>query len=379
MTKLIHLSARRFQYLTADAVYIENLAGQFATLLRDDYLLVVGNKSPEQFRGINLFNLDFRIWGKSVWLYFWPPYLYYFFWLPFFLAKEKDGDRVYFTSDQNILCLLIFWKKRLGYKFKICADLHLLYENWKDGYIAKNCDFIITTSKKLKNLIIERFKTEPNKIKTVYGGVDLDGYVSPGNPVALKKQLGLPFDKTLVGYVGLFKTMGMEKGLKTMIEAVTKLDMNKIMVFVGGKEEEIMEYKHYAVKFGVAERCIFIGRVKPEEVAGFEQALDILVIPYPDQPHYRLYGFPMKIYEYMAAKRPIVYSALDLAEEVMSDCGFAFKADDAGALSETIKYVADEKNQAETRKKVEIAFAKLPELTWRRKAENIIEFIKFDA
>ncbi|MFA4831563.1 MAG: glycosyltransferase family 4 protein [Patescibacteria group bacterium] len=375
MAKLIHLSARKFQYLTADAVYIENLAGQFAAALGSDYHLVVGNKSPEQFKGINLLNLNFRTWGKSVWLYFWPPYIYYFFWLPFFLAKEKGADRVYFTSDQNILCLLIFWKKRLSLKFKICADLHLLYENWKDGYIAKNCDFIITTSKKLKNLIIERFKTEPKKILPVYGGVDLANYAETVDRMELRKKFVLPLDKNLIGYVGLFKTMGMEKGLKTMIEAATKLEIDKMMVFVGGKAEELTEYKNYADQLGVAEKCIFIGRVKPGEVAEFERAMDILVIPYPNRPHFRLYGFPMKIYEYMAAKKPIVYSALELAEEVMSDCGYAFKADDAGALAETLKYVADGKNQAAVQKKVEIAFAKLQQLTWRKKAENIIEFI----
>ncbi|MFA4818168.1 MAG: glycosyltransferase family 4 protein [Parcubacteria group bacterium] len=375
MAKLIHLSARKFQYLSADAVYIENLAGQFAAALGGDYHLVVGNKSPEQFAGVNLLNLNFRTWGRSVWLYFWPPYIYYFFWLPFFLTKEKGDGRVYFTSDQNILCLLIFWKKRLGLKLKICADLHLLYENWKDGYIAKNCDFIITTSMKLKNLIIERFKTEPNKILTVYGGVDPVNYAGALDRTALRKKLALPDGQHLIGYVGLFKTMGMEKGLKTMIEATTKLAENNIMVFVGGKEAELSEYKKYAEKLDVAERCIFIGRVKLGEVAAFEQAMDILVIPYPNQPHFRLYGFPMKIYEYMAAKRPIVYSALDLAEEILADCGYTFKADDSESLAKTLKYVAGGGNREEVQIKVEIASAKLQQLTWQGKAEKIIEFI----
>ena len=72
-------------------------------------------------------------------------------------------------------------------------------------------------------------------------------------------------------------------------------------------------------------------------MALYEQASDVLVIPYPDKPHFRLYGFPMKVYEYMASQRPIVYSKLELAEEVLPDCGYGFVPDDPNDLVEKIK------------------------------------------
>ena len=69
----------------------------------------------------------------------------------------------------------------------------------------------------------------------------------------------------------------------------------------------------------------------------YEQASDALVIPYPDKPHFRLYGFPMKVYEYMASQRPIIYSKLELVEEVLSDCGYGFTPDDPIDLAEKNK------------------------------------------
>ena len=45
----------------------------------------------------------------------------------------------------------------------------------------------------------------------------------------------------------------------------------------------------------------------------------------------------MKVYEYMASQRPIVYSKLELAEEVLSDCGYGFAPDDPKDLAEKIK------------------------------------------
>ncbi len=205
-----------------------------------------------------------------------------------------------------------------------------------------------------------------------YGGVDIDNYKNIDKNEA-RKILNLPTDKNIVGYVGLFKTMGMEKGIGTMIESLKNLSENEIMVFIGGKNEEITEYKKRAQKNGVLERCIFEGRKGFKEVVLYEQASDVLVIPYPDKPHFRLYGFPMKVYEYMASQRPIVYSKLELAEEVLADCGYGFIPDNPKDLAEKIKQAIGTKDADE---KVKIAYEKVKNYTWQKKAENIITFIK---
>lgn len=374
--KLTHLSARKFEYLSADAVYISKLAEQFSNKLKGDYLLVVGNKSPEQFRRVNLINLGLRTWGKSVWLYFWSAYIYYFFWLPLFLFKKSSANAIIFSSDQNILCLLIFWKKIFKFKYKICSDWHMLFNNWKDRFIILNSDYIIVTSNKLKGLISEKTQISADKILVVYGGVDLRHYEKRFDPMVLKRQFGLPENKILVGYIGLFKTLGMEKGLKTMIEALKYLEDDKFAVLVGGKEEEINEYVDLAKELGVIDRCVMKGRVRPEEVALHEQVMDALVIPYPDKPHFRLYGFPMKVYEYMAVGKPIIYSKLEILEEILKDVGFSFTPGEPRDLARAINYVLNPENKKEVDGKVNFALENAKEFSWEKKAEKIINFIK---
>ena len=39
----------------------------------------------------------------------------------------------------------------------------MLYNNWRDKYIAVNSDFLIATSSKLKNLLIEKTKINSEK------------------------------------------------------------------------------------------------------------------------------------------------------------------------------------------------------------------------
>jgi glycosyltransferase involved in cell wall biosynthesis len=373
----IHLTARRFQFLTADSVYVSNLAEQFNRILGKDYLLVVGNKSVEQFSGINVLNLNLKVLGRSVWLYFWPPYVYCFFWLPYFLIfkRKLTQEDTVFSSDNNLLSLLIFWKKILRLKFKICSDWHMLFNNWKDNYVAKNSDYLIATSIKLKKLLLGQKGVKEENILTVYGGVNLDEF-KPRDQVKLKQELGLPLAAKLIGYIGLFKTMGMEKGIKTMIESLNFLDDQVRMVFVGGKEEEILGYQTLAKNLKLSEKCVFVGRQPYEKMALYEQAMDVLVIPYPDLPHFRLYGFPMKVYEYMAAKKPIVYSKLDLTEEVLTDSGFTFKPDNPDDLAKTLNYVLAEGNRLEVEKKISLAFSKVFDYTWAKKAERIINFLK---
>jgi len=248
-----------------------------------------------------------------------------------------------------------------------------MYDNGKDNFIARNSDKLITTSSKLRNLLINKTKINSEKIKTIYGAVDIEKFEDVDKN-EIRKILNLPLDKKLIGYVGFFKTMGMEKGVNTMIGSLPILSNNMMMVFVGGKEDEIIEYKNLAISLNVLDKCIFVGRKNFDEAILYEQAMDTLVIPYPDKLHFRNYGFPMKVYEYMAARRPIIYSQLEIVEEILVDCGFTFKPDVQEDLAKTIMYVFD--NEEEVRKKTEIAYSKLKELTWCKKAGEIIDFLK---
>lgn len=370
--KLIHISTKKFQSLTADNLYILNLAEHFNNLLGQDYFMVIGGKLPEQLKNAALINLNFKS-RQSAFLNFWLPYFFYFFWLPFFIFKKKlSSGVIFFSNDPYLLAHLIRLRKIFRFKYKICSDWHMLYNNWRDKYIAINSDFLVTTSAKLKKLLSDKTKINPEKILVAYGGIDMDKYKNIDKNEA-RKILNLPLGKNIVGYVGLFKTMGMEKGINTMIQSLKNSSEDVIMVFIGGKNEEIAEYKKLARENGVLDRCIFEGRKDFKEVVLYEQASDALIIPYPDKPHFRLYGFPMKVYEYMASQRPIVYSKLELVEEVLKDCGYGFVPDDPKDLAEKIKEAIGAKNAGE---KIRIAYEKAKNYTWQKKTEKIIEFIK---
>jgi SAM-dependent methyltransferase len=185
-----------------------------------------------------------------------------------------------------------------------------------------------------------------------------------------RERLGLPAEKFLIGDVGLFRTMGKEKGIKVMIDSLVNLGHDCVMVFVGGKDEEIEYYKKYAMEKKVIERCLFLPIQPFSKVVLYEQVMDILVIPYPDSPHFRKYGFPMKIYEYMASGVPIVYTKLDLLEEIVSDCAFGVEADNPQELAKVLEQIKS--NYGEAKSMASLALDKVSSLDWNNKAKSII-------
>lgn len=372
---LIYLTLKRFNFFSADNSYTLQISESFHEILNNNFTIICLSKDDDQLSGYNYLNLNIGLLKFFPKINYWFPYFYFFFWTPYYLLSRpvKNSDDVFFLGDRVLLLYLIFWRKIFGLKYRICSDWHMYYSSWKEKFVARNSDFLITTSEKLKKMLIERAEVDGNKILAVYGGVDLIKYQEISREEA-RKRLNLPNDKKIIGYIGQFKTMGMEKGIDTMIRSLEFLPEDYVMIFVGGKIDEIREYENLAEKLKVKEKCLFFERKKISEVIMFEQACDILAIPYPDQPHFRDFGFPMKVYEYMAAKRPIIYSKLELTEEVLSDCAYLFKPDDPKDLADKILEVSSDNQRA--KHMTELAYNKLSNFTWDEKAKKIINFIK---
>jgi glycosyltransferase involved in cell wall biosynthesis len=74
-----------------------------------------------------------------------------------------------------------------------------------------------------------------------------------------------------------------------------------------------------ASELGVLGRVILRGTTTQKMLALYQKASDVLMMPFPDTPHYRNHMSPVKMFEYMAAKRPIIASNLPTIREVLND------------------------------------------------------------
>lgn len=366
--KLIYLTAQKFPSKKVDPMYHRSMAESFAGLLGESFLFVVRGEAPNELKHINTQSIKSPRRFRA---------MFYFLRMPVLVMLHKWSDReiVFISYDPYLLSVLIFWRKIFRFRYSICSDWHQLFDDWRDKYMATNSDYLISTSKRLKGLLSSVCGVNPDKVLVAYGGVNPSPFIekSKTKKVDTRKGLRLPADSFLVGYVGGFRSVGMEKGLDAMIKALPNLDERIKMVFVGGSKQHIDEYKALAKSINVEGRCIFVEKQPFEKVVEYELAMDTLVIPYPDKHHFRDYGFPMKVWEYMSSGRPIVYSNLDIIGEVLEGRGAPFKPDDVSSLASAISSIYQDLDRAEEIAKQNPKGVRA--FTWEERAKNILNFI----
>lgn len=282
--------------------------------------------------------------------------------------KKTDFDIIY-SRDQFTLWLLSFSNHKFVY------EMHKMPRHF--GFYRKiwrKARKIITITAVLKNAIVKE-GVDASKILVAHDGVDLEIFNSVNKSAEeLKIELNLPKDQFLVGYVGKFKTLEQEKGLKTMIVALSLLNKEVKMAFVGGDEAEVKEYKSLAQRFNVLPQCVFIGYQPYNRMALYMKAMDAVVLPSPDKPLAH-YSSPLKLFEYMASGRPIIASDLPAIREVLNDKNaLFFKPENSDDLARAVKMlkVSPMLGYHLSRQ----ALADIEQYTWTNRAKKILDFIK---
>lgn len=161
------------------------------------------------------------------------------------------------------------------------------------------------------------------KAITASDAVDLKLFSSSPAKEVLRTELGLPSDRPIVGYIGRFETMGMEKGIKELLKAVATLhryDPRPMVVCVGGPRELVLRYRRVAQDNGLGEEdALFKDRVPTTEIPSWIRACDVVTIPWPATRFSSFFTSPLKLFEYMASEVPIVASNLPSLREVLVD------------------------------------------------------------
>ena len=222
-------------------------------------------------------------------------------------------------------------------------------------------------SNRLKNLIGSR-KT----LITLYNAYDDRLFVKlTKDPLALRTALGLPKDKWIVAYVGQLWSW---KKPEFIIDAFQFIKDEKIvLVFVGGPEQEIYRLKEYAKSRNVR-NIIFKGFVRPMSVPSYLMAADCLIHYTPSTGLLKSYS-PLKIFEYMAAGKPILAPKQPWIEEVLRDGENALLFDENSprALAEKIELLKSNRELAERISRN--AKRESVKYTYERRAEELIKVL----
>ncbi len=227
------------------------------------------------------------------------------------LAFSESRETILFSRDPVAVSL-----SRLG--FRVVLECHLIPKNKKRFFTrAQRADRIIVISQALKKAFVEA-GFPPESILVAPSGVDLSVFDIDISKEEARKKLDLPIGATIGVYTGNFTTMGEDKGISDIIKALQHAP-EVVFVAAGGSDNDRDRYVKEASKMGVLGRVILRGHTPQKMLALYQKAADVLLMPFPDTPHYRNHMSPVKMFEYMVAKRPIIASDLPTIREVLSE------------------------------------------------------------
>jgi len=208
-------------------------------------------------------------------------------------------------------------------------------------------------------------------IKVLPNGVALDRYDVSIHPQELRRELGLPISKSLVGFSGSLRE---GRGGEEMVDCARRLPEVHFLI-VGGSSGEVAHLKQLACKDNLT-NVTLTGHVPQEIVPRYLLAADILLMPYTTRfrEHSFQYTSPMKMFEYLATGRPIVATDFPILHEVLEDGRNAvFVEPDSGeALARGIRLLLD--NPERARRIGENAKATSRNYSWERRAGEIVDW-----
>jgi glycosyltransferase involved in cell wall biosynthesis len=178
----------------------------------------------------------------------------------------------------------------------------------------------------------------PGRTMVAADAVDLQRFSADVQPGEARSALALVPDRRYVVYTGhLYRW----KGAHTLALASRLLPSDTDVLIVGGTPADLTSFTEFVARERL-DRVRVVGHVPPTDVPMWLAAANVLALPNSAvEAISARYTSPLKLYEYMAARRPIVASDLPSLREALrhGESAWLVRPDEPEALAEGLRAV----------------------------------------
>ncbi len=242
---------------------------------------------------------------------------------------------------------------------------------WIERSTWRKADLLIAVSEALRDRL-QRAEVPVGAIRVLPNAVDTRLFHAGLNGQPVRERLNLD-GRFVIGFVGTFKRW---HGVELLLQAFQELHGAdpSIHLLLVGDGPLLPHFDDEVRKAGLEEAVTFAGGVPHQDVPQYLAAMDVAIAPYPALEDF--YYSPIKLFEYMAAGRPVVASRVGQVAEVVLDgvTGLLFEPGDCPSLVDCIRRLQKEPElRNELGKK---AAAACSGRTWSQNATRLINWVE---
>ena len=243
---------------------------------------------------------------------------------------------------------------------------------WLDHVALTRAARIVSLTRTFKDWALQNGVKKARNIAVIPDAFDPNLYY-PVDVAKARLQLGLPNRAFIVGYAGLTFAY---RNLDLLVEAFAQIaasDHDAMLILVGGRPQEVEELHSLATKLHIPqEQILLTGQLPQERSAPYVQSADVLVIP---DTVTGMTASPLKLFEYMAAARPIICKDMPALREIVDEtAALFFKGGDVGSLAECLRVLRQNPPLRERMGKA--ALAQSAGYTYAARARKIVEVVR---
>lgn len=202
--------------------------------------------------------------------------------------------------------------------------------NSVESWLISESDRIIVNSSYMRNELLEIFKADSSKLKTINNGVDLKKFDNVSVNRVFRQNYAAGNEK-IVFFVGRLVN---EKGVHVLLNAIPKIlrNYNDVKFVIAGKGPCLNNLMEASRQLNISNRIYFTGFVSEEVLLKLYKCSDIAVFPSTYEP------FGIVALEGMVAGIPVVVSDTGGLNEIVEhrEDGMKFYSGNSNSLADCI-------------------------------------------
>ena len=312
--KIIYVTNSLIPSNTANSINVVKMTSALKKYF--DFTILIGRSNKlintDKFKFYSV-KPDFKIFlYKNYKLKFLNNIIFFIYYINKILKYKPD---ILYLRNLKMCILLLFFFQKI-----FIIEMHNSLNNRFDHFLFRNLILfkkkiiVICISNSLKIYYANNFKFLKNNTNLFYLHDGSDDLLNKNLDFKQKTNHNNNFN------IGYFGSLYSGRGIELIIDISLRLPLYTFHIF-GGSKNEILQYKSYKNK-----NLIFHGFVPPYQAEKLMLDMDCLIAPF--QNKVSVFGnkgdtskwmSPLKIFNYMASKKPIVASRIIVLKEVLKD------------------------------------------------------------